>query len=87
MPRGRFMNRPYEALKIKELLRCFFNSNSHCNCSTNHGVVTLYDRAFKIIENRLKWRVLSLFRCKISHFFVIGVQKCAEIYTKNRFSF
>ena len=34
-----------KALKIKELLACFFDSNCNCNSHTNHGVVTSSDKS------------------------------------------
>ena len=43
MPRGRFVNRPYETLENQELLACLFDSNSNSNSHTNHGVVTCAD--------------------------------------------
>ena len=43
MPRGRFVNRPYETLENQELLACLFDRNCNCNSHTNHGVVTCAD--------------------------------------------
>ena len=45
MPRGRFVNRPYETLENQGLLACFFDSNCNCNSHTNHGVVTCADES------------------------------------------
>jgi len=45
MPRGRFVNRPYETLENQGLLACLFDSNSNCNSHTNHGVVTCADES------------------------------------------
>ena len=43
MPRGRFVNRPYEILENQGLLACLFDSNCNGNGHTNHGVVTSAD--------------------------------------------
>ena len=43
MPRGRFVNRPYETRENQGLLVRFLNSNSNSNGHTNHGVVTCAD--------------------------------------------
>jgi hypothetical protein len=43
MPRGRFVNRPYETLIYQGLLACLFDRNSDRYRHTNHGVVTCTD--------------------------------------------
>ena len=43
MPRGRFMNRPYESLINQGLFACLFDSNCNRNGHTDHGVVTSAD--------------------------------------------
>ena len=45
MPRGRFVNRPYETLENRELLAGLFDSNCNSNGHTNHGVVTCADES------------------------------------------
>ena len=47
MPRGRFVNRPYETLENQGLLACLFDSNCNSNSHTNHGVVTCADENLK----------------------------------------
>jgi len=44
MPRGRFVNRPYETLENQGLLASLFDSNGNRNGHTNHGVVTCADQ-------------------------------------------
>ena len=43
MPRGRFVNDPYESLMDQGLLACFLNGNGNRNGHTDHGVVTCAD--------------------------------------------
>ena len=78
----------YKALKIKELLASFLNSNSNCNSHTNHGVVTccygFHLSSFGIIYRHLRRAVFCYLpngetRGTIDyHFVTLGII-CADV--------
>ena len=71
MPRGRFVNRPYENLENQQLLASFLNCNCNGNCHSDHGVVTGSNQAhyFRAVGNSFGLRSLICLRCDSDRLF------------------